>query len=66
MVAGQLVVTGAADTLSVMEYSPQLEAYFEICKRIHERMVAEGTWPWPADSTNPKDMIESDSQDNLV
>ena len=44
-----------------MEPSPQLEAYFELCKHIYERRVREGTWPWTVDSTNPEDVIESDS-----
>jgi hypothetical protein len=44
-----------------MEPSPQLEAYFELCKRIYDRMVTDGTWPWPVDSTNHDDVIESDS-----
>jgi hypothetical protein len=44
-----------------MEPSPELDAYFDLCKRIYDRMVAEGTWPWPADSTNSDDVIESDS-----
>ena len=42
-----------------MEPSPQLEAFFELCKRMYERMQREGTWPWPADSTNPENMIDS-------
>lgn len=44
-----------------MEPSPQLEAFFELCKRIYERMEREGTWPWTADSTNPEDMVDSES-----
>ena len=44
-----------------MEPSPQLEAYFELCKRMYERMVREGTWPWPVDSTYPEDVIDSAS-----
>ena len=44
-----------------MEPSPQLEAFFELCKRMYERMEREGTWPWPADSTNPQDVIDSAS-----
>jgi hypothetical protein len=44
-----------------MEPSPQLEAFFELCKRIYERRVREGTWPWTADSTNPEDMVDSES-----
>jgi hypothetical protein len=44
-----------------MEPSPQLEAFFELCQRIYERMEREGTWPWTADSTNPEDMVDSES-----
>jgi hypothetical protein len=47
-----------------MEPSPQLEAFFELCKRIYERMEREGTWPWPVGSTNPEDVIESESTEN--
>lgn len=47
-----------------MEPSPQLEAYFELCKRIYERHVREGTWPWSVDSTESEDMVESDSTKN--
>jgi hypothetical protein len=42
-----------------MEHSPQLEAFFELCKDIYERRVREGTWPWTADSTNPQNVIDS-------
>ena len=42
-----------------MEPSPELEAFFELCKRMYERMQREGTWPWPADSTNPENVIDS-------
>ena len=27
-----------------MEPSPELEAYFELCKRIYERLEREGKW----------------------
>lgn len=47
-----------------MEPSPQLEAFFELCTRIYQRMEREGTWPWSADSTNPDDVIESESTEN--
>ena len=49
-----------------MEPSPQLEAFFELCKRIYDRMEREGTWPWTADSTNPEDMVDSESNQNDV
>lgn len=44
----------------VMEEDRFLEEYLEICRRIYERHVREGTWPWPVDSTNPDDMVDSD------
>ena len=44
-----------------MNPSPELEAFFELCKRIYERMEREGTWPWPVDSTNPEDVLDSAS-----
>lgn len=52
---------GSRATIPDMEPSPQLEAFLELCKRIYERMEREGTWPWPADSTNPEDVIDSES-----
>lgn len=39
--------------------SPELEAYFELCKRIYERMEREGSWPWATDSTVSEDMLDS-------
>lgn len=51
---------------ALMEPSPQLEAFFELCKRIFERMEREGSWPWTADSTNPQDMVDSESNHNDV
>jgi len=36
-----------------------LDAYFDICKRIFEQMERDSTWPWPSDSTNSEDSIES-------
>ena len=48
-----------------MEPSPQLEAFFELCKEIYLRRVADGTWPWPVDSTLSQDVIDSDSPSDL-
>jgi len=41
---------------------PGLERYLALCKRVYERMVSEGTWPWPdnPDSTESGDLVESD------
>lgn len=38
-----------------------LDEYLAICRRIYERMVIEGTWPWLEDSPNSEDMLDSDS-----
>lgn len=39
----------------------RLEAFLALCREIYERRVREGSWPWPEDSTNPDDVIESES-----
>ena len=44
---------------ALMQPSPELEAFFELCKCIYERMQREGTWPWPVDTTNPEDVLDS-------
>lgn len=44
-----------------MHHRDFLEEYFQLCKRIYEQRVREGTWPWATDSTNPEDVIDSDS-----
>lgn len=38
-----------------------LEEYLLLCRRIYERHVREGTWPWPEDSTDFEDMVDSES-----
>ena len=53
-----LVVEHHGAQNSRMTHSPELDAYFELCKEIYERMVREGSWPWTADSTNPEDVID--------
>ena len=40
---------------------PRLEAYLKICREIYERKVRDGTWPWPEDSPNSGDVIDSES-----
>lgn len=42
-----------------MQPSPELEAYFELCKRTYERLVREGRWPWPVDSTESEGVVDS-------
>ena len=48
----------------IMRERDHLDEYLAICRRIYERMVIEGTWPWLADSPNPEDMLDSDSNQN--
>lgn len=36
-----------------------LEEYLLLCKRIYERKILDGTWPWPEDSPNSEDMVDS-------
>lgn len=38
-----------------------LEEYLAICKAVFEQMRRDGTWPWAADSTNPEDVLDSES-----
>lgn len=42
-----------------MTHDQHLEEFLEICQAVFERMRRDGTWPWPADSTNPEDVIDS-------
>lgn len=37
----------------------QLDRYLELCKRLFERMRADGSWPW-RDSQKPEDVLDSD------
>jgi len=37
-----------------------LEEYLLLCKRIYERKVLDGTWPWPEDSPNSENLLESE------
>lgn len=36
-----------------------LQEYFQICKRIYEKMEREGTWPWTSDSQEFGDVVDS-------
>lgn len=47
-----------------MEPSPQLEAFLALCRRIYDRKVADGTWPWTVDSTLSEDMVDSQGNKN--
>jgi len=48
-----------------MTEDERIQRHLEICQRVYERLLAEGTWPWP-DSTESEDVIESQRQDNDV
>ena len=47
-----------------MNEPDHLEEYLAICKAVFEQMQRDGTWPWPGDSTNPEDMVDSESTQN--
>lgn len=47
-----------------MDERDYLDEYLELCVRMYERMVLEGTWPWPDDSTNPENVIDSTDNNN--
>lgn len=39
-----------------------LRRHLELCKQIYERMLREGSWPWPVedgDSPNSENLVES-------
>lgn len=46
-----------------MDKNDHLNEHLELCKRIYERMLRDGSWPWAnaSDSTLSDDLIESDS-----
>jgi hypothetical protein len=46
-----------------MTNDQHLEEFLAICQAVFERMRRDGSWPWPEDSTNSEDVI--DSGDNL-
>lgn len=41
-----------------MTEDDHIQRHLELCQRIFERLLAEGTWPWP-ESQNPEDLVES-------
>lgn len=49
---------------AAMTHDQHLEEYLALCKAVFEQMQRDGTWPWPDDSTNPEDVIESESIQN--
>ena len=51
---------------AAMTHDEHLEEFLAICQAVFERMRREGTWPWPEDSTNPEDVINSgDNPENV-
>lgn len=47
-----------------MTHDEHLERHLELCRRIYERMLREGSWPWreKPDSPNPEDLVDSDDK----
>ena len=43
-----------------MSKRDHLEEYLLLCKRIYERKVLDGTWPWPKDSPNSEIVLDSE------
>ena len=37
-----------------------LNDHLKLCKRVFERMMRDGSWPW-RDSQNPEDLVESEN-----
>ena len=42
-----------------------LERHLELCKRIFEDMIRDGSWPW-RDSQNSEDLVESEGNNDNV
>lgn len=49
-----------------MKLDPFLEAYLKLCQQTCERLQREGAWPWPVDSQNSEDLVESEDTQNDV
>jgi len=49
-----------------MNHDERLALHLELCERIYERMLREGSWPWRnnPDSQNSEDLVESDDSKN--
>ena len=37
------------------------EEYLRICQELYLEMVRNNTWPWPTDSPNSEDLLESEN-----
>lgn len=44
---------------------PELERYLALCRRVYERMLEAGEWPWE-DSPDFDDVVESADNQNDV
>jgi len=49
-----------------MNRDEALEHYLEICKRTYEHLERTNAWPWLSDSTDTKNMIDSDSNSESI
>ncbi len=43
---------------------PHLEQFLDLCRRVYERQLREGTALWPDDSPTSENMIESEDNPN--
>lgn len=48
-----------------MNENDLLNRHLELCQRIFDDMMREGSWPW-RDSRNSEDLVESEGNDNDV
>jgi hypothetical protein len=50
-----------------MSHDDHLNEHVELCKRVYERMRRDNSWPWVviADSTETKDLVESNDNPRL-
>lgn len=39
--------------------NPHLDQFLDLCRRVYERMLREGTAPWPDNSEESKSMLKS-------
>ena len=44
-----------------------LDQYFEICRRMYEARLRDGTWPWEQDDSQKEaDLVESEDNPNTI
>ena len=51
--------------MKFMTEDERIERHLEICQRVYERLVAEGTWPWP-DTPKSRYMLESEDPNSDI